>query len=143
MIRVLCLIATEDRLWNMRRALRGLNERCPGVVEGVCWSVWELTQHPEKTEQMLADADRCDFAVVYFHGGAQSMADFHVVWKRLSGHMPVYFESSLPDEIAELLPSSGLNAEEYQGIRGYFRYGDEENFRAMLLHIASRWFGAA
>lgn len=141
MIRVLCLIATEDRLWNMRRALRGLNESHPGLVEGICWSVWDLSSHPEKISQMLADADRCDYAVVYFHGGAQSLPDFHLVWQRLVNHMPVYFESSLPDEISELLPTSGLTAEEYQGIRQYFRYGDEENFRAMLLHIANSRFG--
>ena len=142
MIRVLCLIATEDRLWNMRRALRSLNARYPGLVEGICWSVWDLSSNPEKIQQMLADADRCDYAVVYFHGGAQSLPDFHLIWDRLAGHMPVYFESSLPDEIAELLPTSGLSVEEYQQVRQYFRYGDEENFRAMLLHIAAHWFGA-
>lgn len=142
MIRILCLIATEDRLWNMRRALRGLCLSHPDVLEGVCWSVWELSTHPERIPRMLEDADTCDFAVVYFHGGAQSLPDFHLVWQRLAGHMPVYFESSLPDEIAELLPESGLSAGEYQEIRRYFRYGNEQNFRAMLLHIAHRHFGA-
>ena len=34
MMRVLCLIATEDRLWNMRRALRGLEVDRPVLVEG-------------------------------------------------------------------------------------------------------------
>ena len=39
MIRVFCLLATEDRLWNMRRAFRSL-ENFTGLVEGNCWSVW-------------------------------------------------------------------------------------------------------
>ncbi len=142
MVRVLCLIATEDRLWNMRRALRTLNENCPKLIEGICWSVWDISSNPEKIELMMSDADNCDYAVVYFHGGAQSLPDFHLVWERLIARMPVYFESSLPDEISELLPTSGLSAEEYQNVRKYFRYGDEENFRSMLLYIARHWFGA-
>lgn len=141
MIRILCLIATEDRLWNTRRALRNLNDQHPGLLEGACWSVWELSTHPEKIPQMLEDAQRCDFAVVYFHGGIQSLPDFHLLWKQFVCHMPVYFESSSPDEIAELLPTSGLTVEEYQDIQQYFRHGDEGNFRSMLLHIAHRHFG--
>ena len=142
MIHILCLIATEDRLWNMRRALRSLDRSHPGLLSGHCWSVWELCSHPEKIAQMLEDSDCCDYGIVYFHGGAQSLADFHLVWDRLTGHMPVYFESSLPDEVAQLLPSSGMTPDEYQAVRRYFRYGDEENFRSMLLHIARHAFGA-
>lgn len=141
-MRVLCLIATEDRIWNMRRALRSLQQTHQGVIEGTCWSVWDVSNHPQQMAQMLEEADRCDFAVVYFHGGAQSLGE-HLIWDRMVSHMPVYFESSLPDEVAELLPTSGLNPEEYQAIRQYFKYGDEQNFRAMLLHIACAHFGVA
>ena len=64
------------------------------------------------------------------------------VWNRLTGHMPVYFESSLPDEVAQLLPSSGMTPDEYQAVQRYFGYGGEENFQSMLLHIAHHAFGA-
>lgn len=141
MIRILCLIATEDRLWNMKRALRRLEAEQRGLIRGSCWSVWDLSTDPKKVSAMLAEADSCDYAVVYFHGGAQILTDFHRLWQRLTERMPVYFESSLPEEIAELLPTSGLTAEEYQGVRQYFRLADEENFAAMLLHIAHSRFG--
>jgi len=90
---------------------------------------------------MMEDAASCDFGIVYFHGGAQSMQDFHLLWNKLAGHMPVYFESSIADEIAEFLATSGLTPGEYQGIRRYFKYSGEENFRNMLLHIAKEHFG--
>ena len=108
MIRVFCLLATEDRIWNMRRALRSLENSHSGLVEGSCWSVWDVTTHPEKLPAMMEDAATCDFGIVYFHGGAQSMQDFHLLWGQLAGHMPVYFESSIADEIAEFLTTSGL-----------------------------------
>ena len=119
MIHVFCLIATEDRLWNMRRALRSLDRSYPGLLRGHCWSVRELCSQPEKIAQMLEDSDCCDYGIVYFHGGAQSLVDFHLVWNRLTGHMPVYFESSLPDEVAQLLPSSGMTPDEYQAKRTF------------------------
>lgn len=141
MIRVLCLIATEDRLWNMKRAFRRLDETCPGLMAGRCWSAWGLAAHHEDIPRMMEDAEGCDFAIVYFHGGAQLLQDFGGIWKRLTAHMPVYFESSLPEEIAELLPQSGLNEVQYQDIRKYFRLADEYNFTSMLLHIARQHFG--
>lgn len=142
MIQFLCLIATEDRLWNMKRALRQLGESHPGLIQGHCFSLWELCAHPDRIPQMLEQAQSCDFGIVYFHGGAQTLPDFPGVWRTLSGHMPIYFESSLPEEIAELLPQSGLTEREYQDIRQYFRLADAPNFSAMLLHIAAARFGA-
>lgn len=141
MIRILCLIATEDRLWNMKRALRRVEETHPGLIEGHCWSAWGLASNPEEIPKMLAQVSHCDFAIVYFHGGAQLLPDFESVWTQLTAKMPVYFESSLPEEIAELLPQSGLNEMQYQQIRQYFRLADEYNFSAMLLHIAQAHFG--
>ena len=142
MIRFLCLIATEDRLWNMKRAFRRVEESHPGMMEGRCWSAWGLAARPEEIPQMMEDAKECDFAIVYFHGGAQLLPDFESVWKYLTAKMPAYFESSLPEEIAELLPQSGLNETHYQDIRQYFRLADEYNFTSMLLHIAKQHFGA-
>lgn len=142
MIRFLCLIATEDRLWNIKRAFRHLAQTHPGLVEGCCYSVWDLSAHPENIPLLLQDAQSCDFGIVYFHGGAQTLPDFPTVWRTLSDKMPLYFESSLPEEIAELLPQSGLTEGEYQNIRQYFRLADTSNFSAMLLHIAAAHFGA-
>ena len=143
MIRFLCLIATEDRLWNMRRALRRLGETHPGLLKGSCWSVWDLCAEPGKISAMLEEAAQCDFAVIYFHGGAQILPNFPAVWEQIRSRMPVYFESSLPEEIAELMPACGLTAAEYQEIRKYFRLANEENFVSMLLHIAKSRFDAA
>ncbi|MBR2894682.1 MAG: cobaltochelatase subunit CobN, partial [Oscillospiraceae bacterium] len=126
----------------MKRSLRHLRQTYPGLVEGYCYSVWDLSTHPEKVTQMLQQAETCDFGIVYFHGGAQTLPDFPGVWSKLSAKMPTYFESSLPEEIAELLPQSGLTETEYQNIRQYFRLADEQNFSSMLLHIASSRFGA-
>ena len=105
MIRILCLIATEDRLWNMKRALRRVEEIHPGMIEGHCWSAWGLAANPEEIPQMLADAQCCDFAIVYFHGGAQLLPDFESIWKLLTARMPVYFESSLLRRLRSFCPS--------------------------------------
>ncbi len=142
MIHILCLIATENRLWSIHRALKRVQESHPGLIAGHCWSVWELAAHPEKIPEMLSDAEQCRFALVYFHGGTQSLPGFPDVWQRLTGNRPVYFESSLPDEIAQLLPESGLTQTQWREINRYFTLADEENYASMLLHIAHQYFGA-
>lgn len=140
MPKFLCLIATEDRLWNVKRALRNLDGR--SGIAGQCFSVFEVCNRPERYSEMMKTAEDCDFAVVYFHGGAQVLPDFKGFWNRLTARMPVFFQSSLPDEIAELMPSSGLSVEAYRGISGYFAHADESNTQAMFLYIAATLLGA-
>lgn len=142
MIHLLCLIATETRLWATRRAIKSIEKSHPGLVMVHCWSVWELAAHPEQIPDMLEDAEDCRFALIYFHGGTQSLPGFPEVWRRLTGKMPVYIETSLPDEIAQLLPESGLTEEQWRGINRYFSLGDEKNYVSLLLHIAREHFGA-
>lgn len=141
MIQILCLIATEDRLWNMKRAFQRLQETHPGMMTGSCWSAWNLAAHPEEIPKMMEAGETCDFSIIYFHGGAQVIPDFQSIWNTLSARMPVYFESSLPDEIAALLPQSGLSEAEYRALRQYFHLGDRANLESMLLWIAKARFG--
>lgn len=142
MIHVLCLIATENRMWSIHRALKRVEETHPGLMMGHCWSVWELAAHPEKIPELLSDAENCRFALAYFHGGTQELPRFSEVWRKLAGSMPVYFESSVPDEIAQLLPESGLTEPQWREINRYFSQGDAENYVSLLLYIARQYFGA-
>lgn len=141
MIHVLCLIATEDRLWNLKRAFRQLEQCHPGLMCGHLWDARGLAAHPEQMPTVLEEGETCDFALIYFHGGAQVIGEFDVLWHRLRQRMPIYFESALPEEISELLPQSGLDPQSYRAIGQYFHQADASNFQAMLLHIAATYFG--
>ena len=141
MIHILTLIATEDRVWNMKRALRRVEEQYPGLMQGHCFSVWDLAAHPEKTALLLEEARQCNFGIIYFHGGIQTLPDFHNLWEKIIQQMPAFFESSLPDEMAHFLPMSRVEEGEYRRLRQFFDYGGEENLTGMLLDIASSQFG--
>ena len=49
-MRFFCLIATEDRLWNMRKAFRVIGERYGNAIEGRCFSLWDVCQKPRRPE---------------------------------------------------------------------------------------------
>ena len=115
-MRFFCLIATEDRLWNMKKAFRMLQQQYGDAIQGSCYSLWDVCQKPDAYAAMMEEARGCQYAIVYFHGGAQILPDFRGFWKQITAWMPAYFESSLPDEIAELMPSSGVTPEEYRTV---------------------------
>lgn len=143
MIHILCLIATEDRLWNMKRAFLQLEHSHPGLMTGHFWDARGLASHPDRMPALLEDGAGCDFAIIYFHGGTQVIAEFDTLWQQLRQRMPIYFESALPEEVSEFLPQSGLDKQAYQAIGQYFHQTDAPNFQAMLLHIAAAHFGKA
>ena len=110
MIRFLCLIATEDRLWNMKRSLRNLRQSHPGLVEGYCYSVWDLSTHPEKVTQMLQQAENCDFGIVYFHGGAQTLPDFSGCRFILRGRMRHFLSNPIKSSLCASFKASSTNS---------------------------------
>ena len=142
-MKILFLMAIEDRIWNMKKAAEKVEEQYPGLIEPQYYSVWDLAVHTEKIPQMVEAAEESDFVFIYFHGGAQSLPDFNSIWDRVSDGRPVYFESSLPEEIAELMPKSGLSPSQYKDISRYFSLGTPENYAAMILYTAKELFGAS
>lgn len=67
--------------------------------------------------------------------------DFTEFWKRVTSHARCFFQSSLPEEIAELMPASRLAPSEYQTLNDYFFRATEENCFNMLLWIVHGLFG--
>lgn len=142
MIKFLCIIDTDDRNFYFRKALARLNEETNGEIDGECFSPMAVRMDKTKFESLVQRAKEYDFAVMYFHGGCQNLPDFQKVWDIASAKMPCFFVSSLPEEIAELAPVSGISPAEYAHLNDYFCRPTEENVYNMLLHAANAFFGA-
>ena len=140
-MKITFLMAIEDRIWNMKKAVELVSASYPGLAQAEYYSVWDLAVHTEKIPQMEASARGSDFVFVYFHGGAQSLPDFHLIWKEFAGR-PIYFESSIPEELAELMPTSGLTPAQYKVMSSYFALGTPDNYASMIKYIAREFFGA-
>jgi len=139
-MKFLCIIGTEDRLFFMKKAFLELKQEYPNDFDADCYSVWEL-KNKEKYDSMLKKLKNYDFAIVYFHGGAHLLDDFPKFWDIVKNIMPVYFVSSLPEEIAELMPNSCLSIDAYKKMTEYFELSNIENLKAMLL-LAANFLGA-
>lgn len=141
MLKLLCLIDTDDRNYYFRHALRRLEQEFPAQVEGQCFSPMAVRMNPMEKERLLQAAQSCDFAFVYFHGGCNNLPDFHKLWQSITSHAPCFFVSSLPEEMGELVPVSGLKAEDYREMNAYFSRISEENTYELLHYAAWNLFG--
>ena len=141
MLKFLCLIDTDDRNYYFRHALHRLEQEFPGQVESLCFSPMTVRMNPTEKERLMEAAQSCDFAFVYFHGGCNNLPDFHKLWQGIVSHAPCFFVSSLPEEMGELLPVSGLAAEDYREMNGYFSRISEENTYELLVYAAWKFFG--
>ena len=76
MLRLLCLIDTDDRNFYFQSALRRLQMEFPDEICGECFSPMAVRMDKTKHAALMKAADACDFAVVYFHGGCGNLPDF-------------------------------------------------------------------
>lgn len=140
MVKFLCLIDTDDRIYYFRRALLKLEKEYPGEFEGKCFSPMSIRMDMSKYDELLEFARGCDFALVYFHGGCQNLPDFNTFWNTVTSRAPCFFVSSLPEEISELAPSSGISPARYATLNDYFSRPSEDNIYHMLLYAANVFF---
>lgn len=136
---VLCIIGTEDRLFYMKSAFMQLEKEYPNEFNDCCYSVYEL-RNKKKYDDMLKKIINYDFAIVYFHGGAHLLGDFPGFWNAVKTIMPVFFVSSIPEEISEFMPQSLLSIDYYKKMAEYFEIPSVDNFKSMIL-IAANFSG--
>ena len=126
MVKLLFVLMNEYRLWALPQALTALERRYPGLVEGWVYSVREVNADAALERALLDDAARADMAFLASHGSIQNLCCFSRLWKTLEGR-PVYFTSTMGDELAELLPELGLEPSLYAALDAYYQAGSPED----------------
>lgn len=141
MLKILCLIDTDDKNFYFFHALRTLEKQYPGEIMGNCFLPVNVRSDKSKYAEMMEKARECDFAVIYFHTGCGALAQFHQFWETIISHAPCFYMCGMPEEVAELMGTSSLSAESYQEMNEYFSRATEKNCYRMLLYAAFHLFG--
>lgn len=131
MVKLLFVLMNEYRLWALPQALAALERRYPGAVEGRVYSVREINADAGLERALLADGAAADMAFLASHGSIQNLYCFSRLWEALEGR-PVYFTSTMGDELAELLPRLGLEPALYAALDSYYR-GDPADLEGLVL----------
>ena len=140
MVKLLFVLMNEHRLWAMPQALATLEERYPGASEGQVYSVREVNASPELEQALLDAAGQADMAFLASHGSIQNLHCFPRLWETLAGR-PVYFTSTMGDELAELLPRSGLEPSAYAALDAYYQAGSQADLERLVLCALNHCFG--
>ena len=140
MVKLLFVLMNEYRLWAMPQALATLEERYPGASEGQVYSIREVNASAELEQRLLDAAGQADMAFLASHGSIQNLHCFPRLWKTLAGR-PVYFTSTMGDELAELLPESELEPPVYAALDAYYQAGSQADLERLVLCALNHCFG--
>ena len=132
MVKLLFVLMNEYRLWALPQALAALERRYPGAVEGRVYSVREINADAGLERALLADGAAADMAFLASHGSIQNLYCFSRLWEALEGR-PVYFTSTMGDELAELLPRLGLEPALYAALDSYYQAGSPGDLEGLVL----------
>ena len=140
MVKLLFVLMNEYRLWALPQALTARERRYPGLVEGWGYSVRAVNADAALERALLDDAVRADMAFLASHGSIQNLCCFSRLRKTLQGR-PVYFTSTMGDELAELLPELGLEPSLYAALDAYYQAGSPEDLEELMLCAVNGRFG--
>ena len=140
MVKLLFVLMNEYRLWALPQALAALERRYPGAVEGRVYSVREINADAGLERALLADGAAADMAFLASHGSIQNLYCFSRLWEALEGR-PVYFTSTMGDELAELLPRLGLEPALYAALDSYYQAGSPADLEGLVQEMVQYAFG--
>ena len=139
---ILFVAMNEYRLWAAPRAANLLEERYPGAFEIRTCRTGDVNASPELEEQLLTSGNWADFAILAAHGSIQTLNCFPALWEKLQGK-PVFFTTTMADELAELTPQLSLTPAVYGQLEAYFQSGSPEDLAQLMLCAANSCFGGA
>ena len=142
-MKILFVAMNEYRLWAAPRAAELLARRQPGRFELRVYRVADVNADSALERRLLEDCGWADFAVLASHGSIQALGCFAGVWERLAGKKPVFFTTTMADELAELTPALGMSPAVYSELLAYFQAGTPEDLAQLILCAANACFGGA
>lgn len=140
-MKVLFVAMNEYRLWAAPRAAELLERQWPGRFELRVYRAADVNAAPALADRLLEDCGWADFAVLASHGSIQTLGCFAGVWERLAGEKPMFFTTTMADELAELTPELGLSPAVYSALLAYFQAGTPEDLAQLILYAANACFG--
>lgn len=141
MIRVLFVSMVDYRAWSMRQAHARIEGQMPGALDVRVYLAHALNQDEALEAEALAYAGTCDLFFLGAHGSVQTIRCFHPLWEVLRDRVPVYFHSSIPEELSEVVRHSGMPVEAFRQMTAYFSQSDVDNYTQMLRYALSTLFG--
>lgn len=142
-MRILFVTMNEYRLWAAPKAAGLLEGQWPGEFEQRVYAVRQVNGDPAAAARLLEDCLWADFAVLSAHGSIQALHCFPGLWERLAGKKPVFFTTTMPDELAQLSGQLGLSPETYRQLEAYYQSGSPADLAQLILCAANACYGGA
>lgn len=141
MLRFLFVLMNEYRIWGAARAQQTLEETYPGQFSISVYSVQQVNRDAALEHSLLTGAEAADMVFIASHGSIQNLYCFAKLQKSICGRCPVYFTSTMTDELSELLPQLKLTPAQYSLLDSYYQAGTVQDLEQLVLCAANQCFG--
>lgn len=140
MRKILFISMVDYREWAFKQAVTALNAEYPECLEARIYSSALLNNDLQAESECISFAGTCDFLLIAAHGSVQCIGCFRKIWDLCRDRIPVFFNSSIPEEMAEIVQHSRMPADTFREISAYFSAGDPKNMRNMLAYSINELF---
>lgn len=143
MLHFVFMLMNEYQLWSAQQATESLQRELPGDFSVSLYSSENINRNPEIERAFLEDAARADMVFLASHGSIQRLFCFSKLWQTIAGRCPVYFTTTISDELAELSSELMLSLDQFTALDSYYRAGSVQDLKMMMLCAANQKFDTA
>lgn len=86
----------------------------------------DINKNSNLYDEMIKDLDNSSGVIMHFHGSSAHLREINQILKKLSSKK-FFINTSLPEEMSELIPQMNLSTEEFQNLYKYFQEGGKVN----------------
>lgn len=141
MQKILFVSMVDYKAWAFGQALEVWESQHHGVIEGRVYASALLNRDEVLAAECAAFAAECDFLMIGAHGSVQCIGCFREVWEACMDRVPVFFSSSMPEEMAEVVPHAKMDPETFRTMSEYFSVGDPDSMCNLIAFAANALFG--
>lgn len=139
MLKLVIILTPTEPFLTFREALKQLDDQYPDMFQVDLFSTTEL----DTSQEVYASCDdasaEADFILINIFGSLSFFKSFHRYYETYQGKKKFYINTTIEEEVSELLPQCGIMPEDFNTIFQYYKADGTGNFGNLLKWLCNQF----
>ena len=139
MLKLVIILTPTEPFLTFRDALKELNDQYPNMFQVDLFSTTELDTSQEAYASCDEASAQADFILINIFGSLSFFKSFHRYYETHRGKKKFYINTTIEEEVAEVLPQCGIMPADFNTIFQYYKAESKENFGNLLKWLCNQF----
>lgn len=141
MLNLVVIMTSTEPFLTFKEAQKILEKQYPGQFSLKLYNTTELDDENKKYESCIEETKKADFVFINLHGSLSYFKSFRPYFERFENKKKFFINTTIEEEVLELLPRSHIMHEDFKIIYQYYKAAGVDNITNLIKWLGTQFSG--